>query len=295
MLKKNTRLKIALGTVQFGLPYGISNKNGQVSSSEVGKILDLAQAKGVHTLDTAIAYGSSEKVLGEHNLGSFDIVTKLPSIPEDILDITGWVEEQMTSSLNRLKTSKVNAVLLHRPEQLHSEIGAKIYAALNSLKSGGLTERIGISTYSPNEFINLSRNFHFDLIQVPFNVLDTRLQDSDAFDALTAQDTSLHVRSIFLQGLLLMEKKERSSKFNQWSRLWTKWEEWLKENNLTPLEACIRHALSMPQIEKVVVGVDSANQLQEIITAAEGNLPMLPSSLFCHDEKLLSPHLWSQL
>ncbi len=295
MFKNNPISKVALGTVQFGLPYGISNTNGQVSSSEVSKILDLAKAEGVHTLDTAIAYGSSEKVLGEHNLDGFDIVTKLPSIPEDVLDITGWVEEQIIGSLNRLKTSKVNAVLLHRPEQLHLETGAEIYTALTSLKNRGLTERIGVSIYSPNELLNLSRDFHFDLIQAPFNVLDTRLQDSGALDALKNQETRLHVRSIFLQGLLLMDKKQRPNNFNQWSQLWTKWEEWLKENNLTPLEACIRHALSMPQIERVVVGVDSANQLQEIVEAADGSLPMIPPGISCHDAKLLSPHLWSQL
>lgn len=291
----NNASNLALGTVQFGIPYGISNTNGQVSNAEVSKILALAKSEGIHTLDTAIAYGSSEKVLGEHNLEAFDIITKLPFIPEDVSDITGWVVEQMISSLDRLNTPKVNAVLLHRPEQLLSEIGVEIYAALTSLKSRGLTERIGISIYSPNEFINLSRDFRFDLIQAPFNVLDTRLQDSGAFDVLESQETQLHVRSIFLQGLLLMDKKQRPNKFNHWSRLWTKWEEWLKENNLTPLEACIRHALSIPQIEKVVVGVDSANQLQEIVTAADGNLPIIPSDISCRDEKLLSPHLWNQL
>lgn len=295
MLKKHPISKVALGTVQFGLPYGISNTNGQVSSSEVSKILDLAKSEGISTLDTAIAYGSSEKVLGEHNLKGFDIVTKLPFIPEDVSDITGWVEEQMIGSLDRLNTPKINAVLLHRPEQLLSEIGVEIYAALTSLKSRGLTERIGISIYSPDEFLNLSRDFRFDLIQAPFNILDTRLQDAGTFDLLESQKTHLHVRSIFLQGLLLMDKKQRPNNFNQWSRLWTKWEEWLKENNLTPLEACIRHALSIPQIEKVVVGVDSANQLQEIVTAADGNLPNIPSDISCRDEKLLSPHLWNQL
>jgi len=291
----NTLSKLALGTVQFGLPYGVSNQIGQVKPSEVSKILNLAVSKGINTLDTAIAYGSSETVLGEHNLEGFDIITKLPFIPEDVSDITGWVEEQMINSLDRLNTPKVNAVLLHRPEQLISEIGVEIYAALTSLKSRGLTERIGISIYSPDEFLNLSRDFRFDLIQAPFNVLDTRLQDAGAFDVLESQDTQLHVRSIFLQGLLLMDKKQRPNKFNHWSRLWTKWEEWLNENNLTPLEACIRHALSIPQIEKVVVGVDSANQLQEIVTAADGSLPIIPSDISCRDEKLLSPHLWNQL
>lgn len=295
MLEKTPISKVALGTVQFGIPYGISNTTGQVSSSEVNKILNIAKAECIHTLDTAIAYGSSETVLGEHNLEGFDIITKLPFIPEDVSDIAGWVEDQITGSLNRLKTSKVNAVLLHRPEQLHSETGAKIYTALTSLKHRGLTERIGISIYSPNEFLDLSKEFYFDLIQAPFNVLDTRLQDSGVFDVLKSQGTYLHVRSIFLQGLLLMDKEQRPNKFNHWSQLWTKWDEWLLGNKLTPLEACIRHALSMPQIEKVVVGVDSANQLQEIVTAADGNLPTIPSDIFCADEKLLSPHLWNQL
>ena len=105
----------------------------------------------------------------------------------------------------------------------------------------------------------------------------------------------LHVRSVFLQGLLIMNSKNRPKKFDDWSELWTSWNEWLNDNHLSALEATIRYALSKPEITKVIVGVDSLNQLEQIISASNGNLPPFPKNLQINDIKLLNPSNWSLL
>ena len=287
--------KLALGTVQFGLPYGVANQKGQVAQSEVQEILDLARANGINTLDTAIAYGESERVLGAMALDGFDIITKLPSVPDNCTDISGWVERELEGSLSRLNVSKVDGLLLHSPSQLTSAIGQTLYETLLKKKHEGVVRNIGVSVYSPDELSLLIESFQFDLIQAPFNIIDSRLKEGGLFEKLASSGTQLHVRSVFMQGLLLMPAASRPEKFNRWSSLWSNWEQWLSETNLTPLQACLRYVLSIPEIERVVVGVDSLVQLKEILTALEGDCPTPPPTLNCLDPQLLNPSLWNSL
>ena len=168
-------MRLALGTVQFGLPYGVANKSGQVSRAEAKLMVRLALENGIDTLDTAIAYGESEKCLGEIGVENFKLVTKLPSIPDGCLDISGWIHEQVTSSLLRLGVEKLYGFLLHKSEDLLGPDGPELYRALDSLKEKGLVKKIGVSIYSPNELESLKKDFSFDLIQAPFNLIDQRL------------------------------------------------------------------------------------------------------------------------
>lgn len=287
--------KLALGTAQFGLPYGIANQLGQVSPEEVALILDAARQAGVHTLDTATAYGDSETVLGLQNLRGFSIVTKLSSIPAECMDVPGWVESQLCSSLERLKVSSIDGLLLHRPSELLGEHGETLFNVLQRLRVQGLVRRIGVSVYSPEELYLLYQRYHFDLVQAPFNIFDKRLVNSGWLERLPLEATDLHVRSIFMQGLLLMEYGERPAKFARWDSLWVKWRIWLSQTNQSPLQACLRHALAVSQIEKVVVGVDSLAQWQGILQAAEGDCPVVPAELQCADIELLNPSLWNHL
>lgn len=287
--------KIALGTVQFGLPYGVANQSGQVQPNEVAKILDLARESGISILDTAIAYGESETVLGSQNLYGLSVVTKLPEVPEDCGDIGQWVESQVKGSLSRLKVDKMEGLLLHRPSQLLSSFGYRLNEKLQELKQQGVVQRVGMSVYGPEELDKFCNRFHFDLIQAPFNILDRRLLDSGWLARLQNMGTALHVRSVFMQGLLLMSKEERPKKFAHWNSLWNQWHRWLYETGQKPVEACMRYALSIPEIEKVVVGVDSYPQLQQIVRAASGPCFAPPADLATSDSRLLNPSSWNDL
>jgi len=288
-------MKLALGTVQFGLPYGIANQSGQVTVAEAGEILKLAGSSGIDMLDTAVVYGESEQRLGEIGVQGWRIVSKLPAVPEDCLDLERWMAEALNGSLQRLKVSGLYGLLLHRPQQLLESRGERLYQALQQLKQAGVVEKIGISIYGPAELAAICSRFPIDLVQAPFNVLDRRLIDSGWLARLAEQGTEVHVRSIFLQGLLLMAANDRDRKFARWQSLWSDWDNWLRDQHLTPLQACLRHALSFPEIGRVVVGVDSRAQLREILGAATGALPELPAGLACSDVDLLNPARWAAL
>lgn len=285
--------KIALGTVQFGLPYGISNATGQTPLAEAQAILTLARSAGIQTLDTAIAYGNSEASLGVLNVSGWQVITKLPEMPatgEESVRV--WVRTQLDGSLNRLGLASVHGLLLHRPSQLQGPDGLALYQALLEEREQGRVSKIGISVYGPNELDQLPATMKFDIVQAPFNILDDRMARSGWITRLQETGCELHVRSIFLQGLLLMQASARPSYFAHWAALWQSWEGWLKEVKLTPLQACLRHALGSPGIAKVVLGVDNAAHLADILAEAVGETPLPPPGLAVEDSQLLNPALW---
>ena len=148
-------MKLALGTVQFGLNYGVANTDGRVSTEMAESILRSAQLSGMDTLDTAIAYGDSESVLGGLGVQSWKVVSKLPALPEGCSDVTHWVKSQMQESLRRLGLQRMDGLLLHRPGQLLEAVGPDLYAALQSLKAEGLVAKVGVSVYGPAELDDL--------------------------------------------------------------------------------------------------------------------------------------------
>ena len=127
-------MKLALGTVQFGLDYGIGNQRGRVGIAEAGNILNEAAAHGINTLDTAISYGDSERTLGLIGVANRRIISKLPAVPDDCTDVSGWVDAEILSSIGRLGIDRFHAVLLHRPEQLFDRRGKQLLAGLERLK-----------------------------------------------------------------------------------------------------------------------------------------------------------------
>jgi aryl-alcohol dehydrogenase-like predicted oxidoreductase len=287
--------RLALGTVQFGLKYGVANQVGRVQLEDVRNILQEAAARGVDTLDTAIAYGDSESALGQIGVSSWKIVTKLPSLPEGCSDVSGWVEAQIEGSLSRLGVSQLHGALLHRPDQLLGEHGKPLFEALQNLKAQGITRKIGVSVYGPEELDRLMGEMQFDLVQAPLNILDRRLVESGWARRLKEKGTEVHVRSAFLQGLLLMPPDQRPEKFARWRTIWAEWTRWLDETGLTPLQACLGYAMGVEDVDNVVVGVDNIKQLKEILVASHSLLPSLPNWLQPIDTDLINPGRWNQL
>ena len=288
-------MKLALGTVQFGQSYGVANKAGQVPGAEAKAILEYAASNGIGMLDTAIGYGDSEQRLGEIGISDWQVVSKIPAVPDGCGDIGDWVIKSVQGSLHRLGIRSLYAVLLHKPHQLLGADGGQIYAGLQQLKETGLVQKTGVSIYDPGELDDLFRGYKFDIVQAPFNLLDRRLIDSGWMSRLAVRGTELHVRSIFLQGLLLMPPGARPAKFNRWQAHWSAYSEWLRSAELTPLQACLRYSLSFPEVARVIVGVETTGQLQAILEATGGLLPAPPSDLQAHDCDFLNPSVWATL
>jgi aryl-alcohol dehydrogenase-like predicted oxidoreductase len=286
-------VRIALGTAQFGMPYGIANAVGRVQPDECAAILALGSANGVDTIDTAIAYGDSERVLGEVGVGPFRVVTKLPAVPDDVKDTGAWVERMVASSLRRLRTDRLFAVLLHRPAQLLDSRGDALYHALCDLKAQGLSSCIGISIYGPEELEVTSSRYPLDIVQAPLNVFDRRLERSGWLQKLAASGVEVHLRSVFLQGLLITS--ELPAAFAPWRSLHERWSGWTQAAGVTRVQACVQYALSVSGVARVVVGVDSIAHLRQILDAATAACPIPPDDISTTDLDLIDPSRWAGL
>ena len=285
--------KIAIGTVQFGIDYGI-NSGIKVEQNEVLKIVNLARKSGITLIDTAQLYGSSEKVLGNVNTVDFDIVTKSRAFEQDIINENeaNLVINDLDHSLKLLKQKSLYAFLVHHGEDLLKPGGEMIFNILQILKEKGLVKKIGFSAYIDNQLIKIIERFDIDIIQLPMNILDNRLINNGLLNKLYSRGIEIHTRSVFLQGLLLMDMDKRPKYFDRWSNLWKFWYEWLTDNKLSPLEASIRYMISKPEISRVLVGVDNKDQLKNIINASDGNIPTIPEELTTDDPGLLNPGNW---
>lgn len=288
-------MRLALGTAQFGLSYGIANQDGQVTRAVAKAMLQLAAANGIDTLDTAIAYGESEACLGEVGIQRFKLVTKLPAVPDGCADVNGWVREQVDASLARLGVGAVYGLLLHRPQQLLERGGKVLYRSLQDLKEAGCVQKVGVSIYAPSELEALTAQYYFDLVQAPFNLVDRRLHTTGWLQRLNDEGVEIHTRSAFLQGLLLMPQADIPGKFAPWGELWGKWHDWLAQHTVSAVQACLAFPLLFPEISRVVVGADTVSQLEQIISAAvDPTLVDLPD-LRCEEENLINPARWPQL
>jgi len=285
-------VKLVLGTAQFGFKYGIANSGSQVTGEKVNKILECARAGGIDMIDTAIAYGESEKRLGEADISGWQIISKLPPVPDSCSNVKAWISTNVDLSLARLGVSGLYGILLHRPRQLLGANGMQLYQALTQLKAEGKVKKIGISIYEPSELDDICRHYVFDLIQAPLNVFDRRLVDSGWLQRLHTEGIEVHTRSAFLQGLLLMPRIDLPLWFEQWPEVWTMWYEWLARHNVSALQVCLLYPLSLVGVHRVVIGVDSPSQLTQIIsTTANQNLAELPDFQFI-DENILNPSRW---
>lgn len=289
-------MKLALGTAQFGMPYGIANTLGQIKNDMAPAILDTARKNGMDTIDTAIGYADSETVLGRLDVSDFRVITKLSGIPDNIINITNWVNDQINASLSRLRINRLAGVLLHRPDQLMGIHGPELADALAGLKHRGIAEKIGVSIYNPDDLPGYMAVCSMDLVQAPFNLIDRRLANSGWLDRLQTAKVEVHVRSIFLQGLLLMAPDSRPAQFARWKGMWRQWDTWVATHGgIGPVAACIAFGQKHEAIDRLVVGVDTSDQLKELVAAANRFLDISLPDLSVNDEELINPAYWAAL
>lgn len=287
-------MKLAIGTAQFGLDYGIANDHGKVSQKEIKKILDLARSSNISLLDTAMDYGDSEFSIGEAGSEDFNIVSKIGNIPVDKKNTKDFIYNKLKNTLDDLGLKSLYGLLLHRPENLLNKNGIAIYETLSEFKEMGLVKKIGISIYEPDDLNKIIPNFELDIIQSPINIFDRRLINSFWADELKKKGIEIHARSVFLQGLLLIDPSKRPAYFKKWNKLFKEYDEWLYEKKISNFELCIRYVLSQDSIDKVIIGIDSCEQLKEIIDlySSKSEKLTVPNELFSNDKSLINPSCW---
>lgn len=282
--------KIVLGTVQFGIDYGVSNTAGKVREAEVHAILQYAMENGITSLDTAAAYGDSESVLGVVGLADWTVGTKLPRFNGGVT--SSQVIDAVEESIQNLKLESVDTVMLHDSTVLGQKQGDAILSGLIACHKLGLTKRLGVSVYDPGEIETILPVFRPDVIQAPVNVLDRRLFESKLINDLHADGIELHARSLFLQGLLLMEPTLRPKYFHSFSECLNDWDDYVVSSGRSRLANALLPILGSPHITKVVLGVQSVGELSQILDAASGSLDCAWRPAESPPRRLIDPRTW---
>ena len=282
-------MKIALGSAQFGLDYGVNNQNGKIAETEISKILNYAKSVNIDTIDTAQAYGNSEKVIGEQVCDAvFKIITKIAFNEENN------VSYLVAKSIKYLNLSKLHGLLFYNYSDFFNN--PALLDDIKKEKDKGTIDKYGFSLYYPKELeYLLDNNFDFNIIQIPFSIFDRRFEPY--FEALKAKNIEIHVRSVFLQGLVFMNPNSLSNHLKAISPQLTRLLILAQTNNISLTSIALNFAINQKQIEKVVIGIDSLKQLIENVKILEENnivksLSSEINELQIEDEKILLPFNW---
>ena len=280
-------MKIALGTVQWGLDYGISNTNGIPSAAELDAIVRLAVQNRIDLFDTASQYGNAEQRVGNYTTKNSSVVSKFSSVNHSSL------ENEIQGSLERLNVEQLYGYLFHSPKDLIN--APLLWDQMQHLKVAGKVKKIGYSLYTPEELeLFLNNNWIPDIVQLPYSLLDRKFEPY--FEQLKSLGTEIHIRSVFLQGLYFKSMETLSPKFNDLKNTLKEVAEIATEFGLTVVELALNFVLKNEYVDYAVIGVEQANQLKEIINASKidfsKSIHERVNALTVENPTLLNPTNW---
>lgn len=284
-------MNLILGSAQLGTSYGVlQNKFDLTQLKELEKLIYKEKIKFI---DTSSNYKNTEKIIGNSKLNELKIITKI-KLPKkiDLKKINDWTKKKILSSLKKLKKKKIYALLIHDHKDLLGKKGELFLKTLINIKNSGLITKLGVSLYDVKEIKIICKFFIPDLIQVPFNILDTRILDKNLLNFIKIRKIQIHVRSIFLQGLLLNDH----SNINIIKKLKTKinrFKKWCNLNQVSYLSACINFVKNYKFIDFCVIGFNNYNDLRESINTFKGKKILIPNRFSTNQKKLIDPRYWS--
>jgi aryl-alcohol dehydrogenase-like predicted oxidoreductase len=291
-------MKIAIGAAQFGMDYGISNIHGKTSQLEALRILKYAKNNGINYIDTASKYGDSEKTIGsivEQN--KYNIITKTPAFHEEnFIRNTHSIDlkKSFKNSLNLLNHTNIYGLLAHSCDDLLKPGGDLLFEEMQRLKLQGIVDKIGVSAYSSYQIEAILDRYTIDLIQLPLNIIDQNILYDGSLLKLKEKGVEIHVRSVFLQGLLLMPLVKLPKYFSAIKPKLKKFHSYANSLSLSSLELAIAFVNNIDQVDKVVVGFNTLEQLKEVFLASKVVInPMDFSDLSINDIRFTNPSMWT--
>ena len=293
----NNFSRIAIGTAQFGMDYGISNTVGKTDLKDIKSILQESAILGIRYIDTASAYGNAEEILGrtlppDHG---FRIVTKECLLNSSVSNENAGhsVASLFRESMERMAQNSLYALLGHDPWEFLSDKGTKLWDSLVELKKRGLVSKIGASVYRPDQLETILERFDLDIVQIPLNIFDQRFTKSDLLKTVKRRGVEIHARSCFLQGLLLMEPDKLSSFFDPVKGKIKKFQIVAKTCHRNPLDLALSFVLSVDEVDCVVVGVNNFVQFQEVCRSLRKPLAYNNFRKFAVDiPEIIEPFRW---
>jgi len=291
-------VKLALGTAQFGLDYGITNTRGRVPEDEVAAILKRAIAAGIDTIDTAALYGEAEAVLGRTipKGAPFRIVTK--SVKADTPgkgSFADRVEAELRMSLDTLKIDRLHGFLFHRAADLLSEEGRAAWRRVETLRDQGVIGRVGISITDFEIGNAVLRDFPAQLVQLPLNIVDQRGLRTGLIDRLKNRGVEIHARSPFLQGLLAIAPANMPDHLASLRRHVERMTKPVVAMGLSLKEAALGFVLGVGMIDRVVVGVASRAEFDDLVALSRVAVPRDVdfAAWAIEDPAIVDPSRWS--
>ena len=283
--------QLVLGTALLGADYGIAHTAKKITPTEFQSIMIAAWKVGVHSIDTAAAYGDSHRILGEIGIDNWSITTKLPSVTTKTGPIDEWYRAFIASTLQELGLQEIDTLLIHHVKELSGVFGAKLISLLRESQFNGDVRNIGVSIYSPQDMESFYSEFRPDVVQCPYNIFDQRIANSGWLQRLSNDGVEVHARSVFLQGILLRNFLELNSYFEPWYVFFDKWHIFCEKNNMSKLQAAIGFVKAENRIKKIIVGIEDIHQLQQILDAYLTDTPKISIDP-CNEIALVNPLMW---
>jgi aryl-alcohol dehydrogenase-like predicted oxidoreductase len=284
----NAGPELALGTAQFGLKYGIAGRGEVVPPAEVRRILSVAWEGGIRLLDTAPVYGDIEARLSTFIEGfDYTVISKIPPLPKGAnqAEAAAFVREGIARAQERLD-GHLGGLLFHHANDLLGPYGDAVWSASADVAHAA-DLKLGVSCYSPEDALTIVRRFPLTIAQLPGNAFDQRLE-SYAFPT----SLGVHLRSVFLQGLLLLSPREVAARLPRGAAPAQQWARWCAEQGLTRLQAALCLAKGFSGASHCIVGVDSTAQLEEILSAWGQAKPLRAEHLAVSDQDVIDPRKW---
>lgn len=292
--------RLGLGTVQFGLNYGITNSAGRVSEEEVARILRTAAAAGIDVLDTAALYGESEAVIGRMpESHMFRVISKTPKFAGDSDTVTDQFRDGLSSSLARIQRPALDALMVHRASDLLGPVGDGLWRAMEQAKIEGLVKAIGASVYEGSEIDALMARYPLDIVQLPLNAVDHRLVEGGQIDSLAAHGVEIHARSALLQGLLTVAPEHVEPRFAPLRPVLAAMRDRCMQQGIPLLALLLGGVLRHAAVSKVIVGATTSLELSGLIAAAQtavadgAKIDYMDFQIA--DARILNPALWHTL
>jgi len=282
--------KLGLGAAQFGLDGGAPHR-GRSPETEVREMLILAAKAELRVLDTGAASSHGEAVLGavSPRPSPFAITVKAARGDRG----GDYVEAEARASLRRLGVERADAIVVQCAGDLFSASGLATWERLKALRDAGLFARIGISAYVSDDPVGLARRFKPDLIQAPASLLDQRLLTDGSLARVRDMGIAVHLRSIFLNGLLFLPPDRVPSQIRGAAARLSRARRMIAEGRSDPLQAALGFALSRPEANTVIVGAATAAELSAVLAAAASPPPDLDwDDMALDDPQALDPPRW---
>jgi len=281
---------IVIGSANFGYEkYGIKNRK-TYSLNKIKSLISFANMRGINRLDTSMEYKGVYENLSKIELKKWKVSSKFILSKYKFNEVKNFIKD-FDESLSKLNINKYENFLFHNVKDLKHKNLPKILKILKTFKKKNLISKIGVSLNDPNEIKIVKKKFQPDIVQLPFNLLDRRIVNKTLLKEYNGIE--IQVRSIFLQGLLLMKNRDRKKNHNK--QILKEFDKWINLSKIKRYQACINFIKDFKFFKTCVIGVGSDSEINKFIKCIKSNSKKYPRNILSNDLNIIEPRKWKPI